>query len=292
MKAFSVRIVASMLAFSLLLLKTSSSQADEGFWLFNAPPLRQLQEQYHFTPDAGWLEHIQKSSVRFDNGGSGAFVSADGLVITNHHVGADALQKFGDPQHNYIRDGFYAAKSAEEKRCYDLELDVLESIEDVTDRVNGAVSPGSKREDALSERRRAIAQIELGSTKATGLRSDVVTLFEGGSYQLYRYKRYTDVRLVFAPEQGIAYYGGDPDNFEYPRYDLDICLFRVYENDQPVHPQHFLRVNAEGPSEHDLVFVSGNPGRTYRMRAVAALEEQRDTVIPPFWQRFTGERFC
>ena len=272
--------MASMLGFALVFFMTPSSQADEGFWLFNAPPLKQLREKYHFTPDAAWLEHIQKSSVRFDSGGSGSFVSADGLVITNHHVGADALQKFGDIQHNYIRDGFYAATPAEEKRCYDLELNVLESIEDVTGRVNAAVLPCSKPEEAVAARRKVIAEIEQESTKATGLRSDVVTIFEGGSYQLYRYKQYTDVRLVFAPEQEIAYYGGDPDNFEYPRYDLDICLFRVYENDQPVHPQHYLRVNADGPSEHDLVFVSGNPGRTYRMRTVAALEEQRDTVIP------------
>jgi hypothetical protein len=278
--------MASMLGFPLVLFMTPSSQADEGFWLFNAPPLKLLQEKYHFTPDAAWLEHIQKSSVRFGRGGSGSFVSADGLVITNHHVGADALQKFGDTQHNYMRDGFYAATPAEEKGCYDLELNVLESIEDVTGRVNAAVSPGSKPEEAVAARRKAIAEIEQESTKATGLRSDVVTLFEGGSYQLYRYKQYTDVRLVFAPEQGIAYYGGDPDNFEYPRYDLDICLFRVYENDQPVHPQHYLRVNADGPSEHDLVFVSGNPARTYRMCTVAALEEQRDTVIPTLLATF------
>jgi hypothetical protein len=146
--------------------------------------------------------------------------------------------------------------------------------------INAAVFPGLKPEEAMAARRKAIAEIEQESSKATGLRSDVVTLFEGGSYQLYRYKQYTDVRLVFAPEQEIAYYGGDPDNFGYPRYDLDICLFRVYENDQPVHPQHYLRVNPDGPCEHDLVFVSGNPGRTYRMRTVAALEEQRDTIIP------------
>ena len=256
-----------------------STRADEGFWLFNEPPLKQLQEKFHFTPDASWLEHLQKSSVRFDNGGSGSFVSAGGLVITNLHVGVDALQKFGDAQHNYVRDGFYAETPIEEKRCYDLELNVLESIEDVTARVTTAVPPGSKTEEAVSARRKAIAEIEQESTKATGLRSDVVALFEGASYQLYRYKRYTDVRLVFAPEQGIAFFGGDPDNFEYPRYDLDICLFRVYENDRPIHPQHYLRVSTVGPSEHELVLVSGNPGRTNRRRTAAALEERRDVVL-------------
>ena len=264
----------------LVLLMAPSSQADQGAWLFNAPPLKQLKEKYHFTPDAAWLEHIQKSSVRFDNGASGSFVSANGLVITNQHVGADALQEFGDAQHNYTRDGFYAATPAEEKRCYDLELNVLESIEDVTGRVNAAVPPASKPEEAVAARRKVIAEIEQESAKRTGLRSDVVTLFEGGSYQLYRYKRYTDVRLVFAPEEGIASYGGDPDNFEYPRYDLDICLFRVYENNQPVHPEHYLRVNVDGPSEHDLVFVSGNPSSTNRMCTVAAIEEERDTILP------------
>jgi len=280
MKTYSAQFMASMLGFLLVLFIAPSSQADEGFWLFNAPPLKQLQAKYHFTPDPAWLEHIQKSSVRFGRGGSGSFVSADGLVITNHHVGADALQKLGDDQHNYVRDGFYATTPAEERRCYDSELNVLDSIEDVTGRVVAAVPSGAKPEDAVAARRIAIAEIEQESTKATGLRSDVVALFEGGSYQLYRYKQYTDVRLVFAPEQGIAFYGGDPDNFEYPRYDLDICLFRVYENGKPIHPKDFLRVNADGPSEHDLVFVSGNPTRTYRMCTVAALEEQRDTVLP------------
>jgi Peptidase S46 len=275
-----VRIMALMLGCPLTLLMTLSSHADEGFWSFNAPPLNQLKEKYHFSPDASWLEHVQKSSVRFDNGGSGSFVSADGLVITNHHIGADALQKLSDAQHNYNRDGFYAASRAEEKRCYDLELNLLESIEDVTGRVNAAVPPGSKPDEALAARRKAIAEIEQESTKATGLRSDVVTLFEGGIYQLYRYKRYTDVRLAFAPEQALAVYGGDPDNFEYPRYNLDICFFRVYENDQPVHPRHYLRFNVKGPSEDELVFVSGNPSQTSRMWTVSEIEETRDTILP------------
>jgi Peptidase S46 len=280
MKTCSAQFMASMLGFLLVLFIASSSQADEGFWLFNAPPLKQLQAKYHFTPDAAWLEHLQKSSVRFGRGGSGSFVSADGLVITNHHVGADALQKIGDSQHNYVRDGYYATIPAEEKRCYDSELNVLDSIEDVTDRVVAAVPSGAKPEDAVAAPANGHCRDRAGLDQGNRFAKRCGGFFEGGSYQLYRYKQYTDVRLVFAPEQGIAFYGGDPDNFEYPRYDLDICLFRVYENGKPVHPKDYLRVNVEGPSEHDLVFVSGNPTRTYRMCTVAALEEQRDTVIP------------
>ena len=184
----------------------------------------------------------RKSSVRFNSGGSGSFISADGLVITNHHVGADTLQKLSSAEHNYLRNGFYAKTQAEEQRALDLELNVLDSIEDVTARVNAAVKPGMNSDAALAARRAIIAQIEKESQDKTGLRSDVVTLYQGGSYQLYRYKVYTDVRLVFAPEQQAAFYGGDPDNFEYPRYDLDICIFRVYENGKPAKIENFLEV--------------------------------------------------
>jgi Peptidase S46 len=199
-------------------------------WLFNNPPLKQLKDKYQFEPTPQWLEHLQKSSVRFNSGGSGSFVSATGLCITNHHVGADALQKASSEQHNYLKDGFYAKTNAEEIKCADLELNVLMSIEDVTARVNDAVRPGMTGDQASSARNAAIAAIEKESKDKTGLRSDVVTLYQGGAYHLYRYKRYDDVRIVFAPEQQMAFFGGDPDNFEYPRYDLDICLFRVYEN--------------------------------------------------------------
>ncbi|MBV8100103.1 MAG: S46 family peptidase [Verrucomicrobia bacterium] len=271
---------AGLCGLLFLLSIITTAQADEGFWLFNAPPLDQLKSKYDFSPDAAWLEHLQKSSVRFNNGGSGSFVSPTGLVITNHHVGADALEKFSGSEHNYLRDGFYAATFAEEKKCYDLELNVLESIEDVTDRVNAAFPQGATSEQTLAARRKAIADIEQESKKTTGLRSDVVTLFEGASYQLYRYKQYTDVRLVFAPEAGIAFFGGDPDNFEYPRYNLDMCLFRVYENGRPVHPEHYLRFSPDGPSEHELTFVSGNPGFTDRLATTAAIEEHRDIWLP------------
>ncbi len=249
-------------------------------WLFNNPPLKQLKEKYQFEPTPQWLEHLQKSSVRFNSGGSGSFVSANGLVITNHHVGLDTLQKISSEEHNYVRDGFYARSQKDEVKATDLELNVLMSIEDVTARVSAAVQPGMSPEDANKARSNVIAQIEKESKEKTGLRSDVVTLYQGGVYNLYRYKRYDDVRLVFAPEQQIAFYGGDPDNFEYPRFDLDICIFRAYENGQPVKRDHFLKWNSRGPRDGDLIFVSGSPGRTDRQLTVDELAATRDHDVP------------
>src|SRR5438105_2919540 len=254
--------------------------ADEGMWLFTNPPREHLKKKYNFDPTAQWLEHVQKSSVRFNSGGSGSFVSADGLVMTNHHVGADELQKMSDEKHNYLRDGFLAKKRSEEKKCVDLELNVLMSIEDVTARVNAAVKPNMSSEDSFKARRGVIAQIEKESYDKTGLRSDVVTLYQGGEYHLYRYKRYTDIRLVFAPEQQIAFFGGDPDNFEYPRYDLDICMFRVYENGKPAQLEHYLKWSKAGATDNELVFVSGHPGRTSRLDIIARLEYLRDRGFP------------
>lgn len=229
------------LSFALISSVTAPAFGNEGMWLYNAPPLKQWKEKYQFEPSAQWLDHLQKASVRFNSGGSGSFVSANGLVITNHHVGANTLQKISNEQYNYLRDGFYAKTQGEEKRATDLELNVLMSIEDVTQRVNTAVKLGIAPDEASKARTKAIAQIEKESKDKTGLRSDVVMLYQGGVYNLYRYKRYDDVRLVFAPEQQIAFYGGDPDNFEYPRYDLDVCIFRVYEKGQPARPEHFLK---------------------------------------------------
>ncbi len=216
-----------------ILLGVAATRADEGMWLFNDPPRKLLKERYNFNPTDVWLEHVQKSSVRFNSGGSGSFVSEDGLVMSNHHVGADSLQKVSDEKHNYYRDGFHARTLAEELPCRDLELNVLMSMEDVTERVNAEVKKGSSPDEAFAQRRAIMATIEKESTDKTGLRSDVITLYEGGKYHLYRFKKYTDVRLVFAPEQQAAFYGGDPDNFEYPRFDLDVCFVRAYENGKP-----------------------------------------------------------
>jgi hypothetical protein len=249
-------------------------------WLFNNPPAKVLQEKYHFQPSPAWLDHLQKSSVRFNSGGSGSFVSAEGLVMTNHHVGADCLQKISTREKDYVATGFEAHADAEEPKCVDLELNVLMSIEDVTSRVMGVVKPGMDSAATEKARRAAINDIEKESVDKTGLRSDVVTLYNGGQYHLYRYKRYTDVRLVFAPQKAIAFFGGDPDNFEYPRYDLDICFFRVYENDKPVRVEHYLKWSETGAAEGDLIFVSGHPGRTERLDTVAHLEYQRDYALP------------
>jgi hypothetical protein len=262
-----------------------NAHGDEGMWLFNNPPRKLLKEKYNFDPTDKWLEHVQKSSVRFNSGGSGSFVSPDGLVMTNHHVGADALQKFGDKEHNYVRDGFHARTQEEEKRCLDLELNVLMNIEDVTDRVNAAVKGDLKPEQAALARRKIMAEIEKESLDKTGLRSDVVTLYQGGQYHLYRFKQYTDIRLVFAPEQQIAFYGGDPDNFEYPRYDLDMCFFRVYEDGKPAKIEHYLKWSPHGAGDNELVFVSGHPGRTDRLATMAELEYLRDRGFPYLLER-------
>src|SRR5207244_12572914 len=277
----------SLRLFSAMLVATAiSSRADEGMWLFNNPPLKQLKEKYQFEPTPDWLEHLQKSSVRFNSGGSGSFVSPNGLVITNHHVGADSLQKASNEQHNYLKDGFYARTQAEEIKCATRALNVLVSTEDVTARVNGAVKAGMSPDTAAVARGNAIAQIEKESKDKTGLRSDVVTLYQGGVYHLYRYKRYDDARIVFAPEQQMAFYGGDPDNLEYPRFDLDICIFRVYENGQTAKIDNYLRRNSQGPSDGELTFVSGSPGRTDRQLTADELADRRDHEVPKWLQMF------
>ena len=279
MKSSGLRL---SLAICCLLATTHSPEivADEGMWLFNQAPRKLLQSKYGFDASPQWLEHVQKASVRFNSGGSGSFVSKDGLVLSNHHVAADALQKLSNEERDILAEGYQANAMTEELKCVDLELNVLMGIQDVTEQVNAAVKQDMDPETAFNARRAAIAGIEKRSLDSTGLRSDVVTLYQGGAYHLYRFKKYTDVRLVFAPEQQIAFFGGDPDNFEYPRYCLDYTFFRAYENGKPARTEHHLKWNPSGPKNGELVFVTGHPGSTSRLLTVSELEYERDILQP------------
>ena len=272
------RYFAVLLAFAFIF--STFAQADEGMWLYNQPPKAKIKAKYGFELTQAWLDHVRLSSVRFNNGGSGSFVSADGLTFTNHHVGAGCVQQLSTEGHDYIKTGFYAKTQAEEAKCPNLELNQLVGIEDVTDKVNAGVKAGMSAAEAGQAQRAAMSQIEKDCATATGLRCDVVTFYSGSVYNLYKYKKYTDVRLVFAPEFGIAFFGGDPDNFTYPRYDLDITFFRVYENDKPAHLDNYLQWSRTGVKDNDLIFVSGHPGNTGRLLTMAQLDFLRDIQYP------------
>ncbi len=257
-----------------------SSLADEGMWTFNNVPKVEIKRKYGFEVTDDWLRKVQLASVRFNNGGSGSFVSSTGLVLTNYHIVEDIIGELSTSEKDYAKEGFVAQSQAEEMKAPGLELNVLQSIEDVSDRVNAAVKEGMSPGDASLARRAAISAIEADSTKATGLRSDVVTLYQGGQYNLYRYKKYTDVRLVFVPEFQAAFFGGDPDNFNFPRFNIDMSLVRIYENDQPVKVENYFRWSKTGAKEGELVFVTGHPGNTSRLNTVAHLESLRDVSFP------------
>ncbi len=268
-------------SFAILLAFTASlAFADEGMWLYNAFPKDRVKAKYGYEPTQAWLDHVRQSSVRFNNGGSGSFVSADGLAFTNHHVGANCIQKVSTGGQDHIKTGFYAKTETDEAKCPDLELNVLMGIEDVTAKVNTAVKTEMSVAEQGQAQRAIMSGIEKECTTASGQRCDVVSLYSGSVFHLYKYKKYTDVRLVFAPEFDAAFFGGDPDNFTYPRYDLDITFFRIYENDKPVHLEHFLKWSRTGVKDGDLIFVSGHPGNTGRLRTVAQLEFLRDVDYP------------
>lgn len=273
---FLVLLSLSFICFSM----NAKAAPDEGMWTFDNPPTKQLQEKYGFTPTQQWLDHVRLASVRFMDGGSGSFVSPNGLVLTNHHVAMGQLQKISTTEKNYVAEGFYATTPDQEIKSPDLEVNVLVSMADVTKEVMKAIKTGMSDAEALKARDAAIAAIEKKSLKKTGLRSNVVSLYRGGEYWLYCYKKYTDVRLVIAPERQAAYFGGDFDNFTYPRYDLDFAFFRIYENGKPIQSEHYLKWNAKGAEENELVFVSGNPGSTDRLYTYARLEFQRDVQYP------------
>lgn len=284
----AVRLFVWMLGLGALALVPRVASGDEGMWLLTSPPKQTLRDKYGFEPTDAWMERMQKSAVRFSTGGSGSLVSGSGLVMTNHHVASDMLSKLGEGGLDIQRDGYIAESLSDELACPDLELNILWTIEDVTDRVNAGTS-GMGAADAAAARRRAIAEIEQAAGEKTGNLCQVVTLYQGAKYHLYSYKRFTDVRLVFAPEEGIAFFGGDTDNFEYPRYCLDVTFFRIYENGKPYAPEHHLNWSSGGIAEGELGLVFGHPGTTRRLYTVDHIKFARDVQLPrrlqQLWRR-------
>lgn len=254
--------------------------ADEGMWTFDNPPLKLWKEKYGFTPTQQWLDHLRLSTVRVNTGATGAIVSPDGLIMTNQHVGRDSVSKLSTAENDYVRNGFYAGTRQGELKCKDTEITLLTSYLNVTDRVQAAAKGAPSLKDADLARRAMMAAIEKEESAKTGLKCEVITLYNGGEYWLYRFKKYTDVRLVFSPEEQIAYFGGDYDNFTYPRFCLDITFFRVYENGVPAHTENFFKWSEAGPKEGELIFVPGFPGATARLLTLAQLRYQRDTGNP------------
>jgi hypothetical protein len=253
--------------------------AEEGMWTFNNFPAQKVRQKYGFAPDQQWLDHIRLSSVRLAEGCSASFVSPGGLVLTNHHCASSCIQELSTAEKDYLSKGFFAAAAAGEMRCPSQEANVLMEISDVTSRIAGVIK-GLDNKAANDARKAETARIEKDCATTESLRCEVVSLYGGGVYNLYKYQRYQDVRLVFAPEQGIAFFGGDPDNFNFPRYNLDMSLLRVYENGQPIKTPHHLKFSAEGAKENELTFVSGHPGGTNRQNTIAMLEFERDLQKP------------
>jgi hypothetical protein len=267
---------------ALLLLATTfapAALADEGMWTFNNLPRAEIKRRYGFEVTDDWVRRVQSATVRFPNG-TGSFVSPEGLVLTNYHIVEELVGELSTAERDLAKTGFVAHARGEELKIPGLALDQLVRIEDVTSRVTGAARPGMSDAEAGAARQAEIGRIEAEAAKASNLRADVVTLYQGGVYNLYFYKRHTDVRLVFAPEFQAAFFGGDPDNFNFPRYCLDMALVRVYEGGAPLRPENYFRWSKKGPRDGELTFVSGSPGTTQRLNTVAHLEFLRDTGTP------------
>ncbi|MGE0884024.1 MAG: S46 family peptidase [Blastocatellales bacterium] len=291
-KSNSRKNLLFVVAAALALIIVQTHHADEGMWTFDNPPLKQWKERYGFEPSQAWMDHVRLSVVRLSEasggGATGSFVSADGLIFTNQHVGAGQVAKLSSAGRNLTKDGFYARTQAEELKCPDFEANVLVSYEDVTSRIQGAVKPGASEKAAAEQRKTLMAAIEKEESAKTGLKCEIVTLYNGGEYWLYRFKRYDDLRLVFAPEEQIAYFGGDYDNFTYPRHDLDITFFRAYENGQPAKIEHYLKWAEREVAENEFVIVPGFPGSTARLLTVAQLRYHRDVGNPLQMQVWTS----
>ena len=254
--------------------------ADEGMWTFDNPPLKQWKERYNFEPTKEWLDNLRLASVRLSDGGSSSFVSPNGLLITNQHVASGQLAKSSTKDNDYIKNGFYARSEKDEIKVPDLEANILMSYGDVTSRVLGAVKKGATNAQAAEQRKAASSGIEKDCVASTQLKCEVISLYNGGEYWLYRFKKYTDIRIVFAPEEQIAFFGGDYDNFVYPRYDLDVTFLRVYENGKPVHTPNYFKWSEKGAQDGEFVVLPGNPGSTSRLLTVSQLKYQRDVGNP------------
>ena len=273
----------------LAALLAASAAADEGMWTFEAFPAEAVRRAHGFAPDRAWLDHVRLASLRLAQGCSASFASAQGLVVTNHHCASDCVQALSTAARDLARDGFLASTPADERRCPDLEANQLTAIADVTARVRAATRglEGAAFERA---RRAEIARLERECQTSDALRCEVVPLYRGGLFHLYTYRRFQDVRLVFAPELAAAFFGGDPDNFEFPRYDLDVAFLRVYADGKPLRTREFLRWSVAGPAEGELTFVSGNPGGTDRAATLAELRYERDVALPGRIERLAEER--
>jgi V8-like Glu-specific endopeptidase len=264
-------------------LMVGVAHADEGMWTLDNVPTAAIAKATGFTPDPAWLKKVQLSSVRLAGGCSGSFVSGEGLVMTNHHCVADCVAELSSASDDVQANGFLAKSRADERKCAGIEVNQLTDITDVTDKVNKATE-GKNGQDFANARRAALTQIEKECAgNDASLRCDVVTLYQGGRYNLYKYKRYQDVRLAFAPEAGIAAFGGDPDNFNFPRYCLDMSLLRVYGSDgKPLKSPNHFQWSKQGTKPGEATFVSGHPGSTSRQRTIAELEFVRDTVATSY----------